>query len=105
MASPWRYIIKESFLTSQHKIKEITKFYDEQTLSYIKLCLMSKYDFSIINCDLMVNNKSGKPAFPKIKQLLSGDYKGVKRELDILFASDGTLYIYDLKKLRATTFS
>ena len=58
---------------------------------------MSKYDFSIINCDLMVNNKSGKPVFPKIKQLLSGDYKGVKRELDILFVSDGTLYIYDLK--------
>ena len=85
-------------ISSHHNInKEITKFYDEQTLPYIKLCLMSKYDFSIINCDLMVNNKSGKPAFPKIKQLLGGDYKGVKRELDILFASDGTLYIYDLK--------
>ena len=85
-------------ISSHHNInKEIIKFYDEQTLPYIELWLSSKYDFSIINCDFMVNNESGKPAFPKIKQLLSNDCKGVKKELDILFAADGTLYIYDLK--------
>lgn len=83
--------------------KEIKCYYDENKIPQIKSYVSSMYDFSIVNCDFMVSDKSGTPVYPEIKRLIKDDEisrgsdKGRKKELDIIFYSDDTLYIYDLK--------
>ncbi|WP_410536639.1 hypothetical protein [Streptococcus salivarius] len=83
--------------------KDIKCYYDENKIPQLKSYISSMYDFSIINCDFMASDKSGTPIYPKIKRLLmDGEIsreidKGRKKELDIIFYSDNTLYIYDLK--------
>lgn len=70
--------------------KEITKFYDEQYIPKLELFLSDRFEKVKVNLDLMNSY------YPEIKNKLYNT-KGIKKEIDILFVANKTLYIYDLK--------
>lgn len=95
-------VLKRRTFGGEEISKEITKFFDEKKINLISHYLSLNYSDYEVNCDLMASKPDNEPKYPKIKYVLENNDifkngKHLKKELDVIFVSDNTLYIYDLK--------